>query len=456
MKRYISEASIDDALFNNHVTAALMTLTKTYVSDTPVDTDPPAGVKASVFDIDKNPELLYGSAILVSASMNGNDDLFLPSELCKSFRTAISTPYNISHNEKEIVGHIFEARLLNADGEWLSDVPSDQDEVDVEIDFVLYKHIYPEIAKQVIDGYMDGSYGVSMECYMEDFDYAMYDETLGSVQIVRRNPETSFLTQYLRVYGGRGYYQNKRIGRALRQVTFKGVAHTEIPANLRSVYTYVHAPEKRPLEPTKAFLYLTKENVMTIETLEQAQSVIAELEAKLAALEAEKVAEAEKLTEKISEVDALQAKLSIAEQSVASITEQHEAAKAELDQTKGQLDSTVAELAKLNQERVLAERIAQLAEVNVAVDSDDEKARIAGMTDEVFASILTYAAKAKDSTKADVTDADGDPLDIAEPTEPTVEDVVASDQGVDPAAREVAIAKATAEHLLNYRKPIKK
>lgn len=72
-----------------------------------------------------------------------------------------------------------------------------------------------------------------MECYFKGFDYAMVSE--GKVEIINRNEKTAFLTKHLRCYGGSGVYQNKKISRVLRNITFSGKGLVENPANPESV-----------------------------------------------------------------------------------------------------------------------------------------------------------------------------------------------------------------------------
>jgi chromosome segregation ATPase len=67
------------------------------------------------------------------------------------------------------------------------------------------------------------------------FDYGLIDETTGKFQILTRSNNTSFLTKHLRAYGGNGQYENHKIGRVLRNITFSGKGYVDKPANPDSI-----------------------------------------------------------------------------------------------------------------------------------------------------------------------------------------------------------------------------
>ena len=79
-----------------------------------------------------------------------------------------------------------------------------------------------------------GQMYVSMECIFRGFDYAVQDPT-GDNHIVARNEDTAFLTRHLRAYGGSGVFQDHKVGRLLRNITFSGKGFVEKPANPESV-----------------------------------------------------------------------------------------------------------------------------------------------------------------------------------------------------------------------------
>jgi len=74
-----------------------------------------------------------------------------------------------------------------------------------------------------------------MECFFKGFDYGLINKTTGEYKVLGRNEETSFLTKHLRAYGGVGEYQDHKIGRVLRDITFSGKGFVNKPANPESV-----------------------------------------------------------------------------------------------------------------------------------------------------------------------------------------------------------------------------
>ena len=61
----------------------------------------------------QNVDLEILPAIFVSTGMNRNDDVFLPEETWAARNTIINKPVNLSHDNEEIVGHIFEAYIVD-------------------------------------------------------------------------------------------------------------------------------------------------------------------------------------------------------------------------------------------------------------------------------------------------------------------------------------------------------
>ena len=93
---------------------------------------------------------------------------------------------------------------------------------------------YKSRAEELISKIEQGNMFVSMECIFRGFDYAVRSPD-GENHVVARNEETSFLTRHLRSYGGTGQYQDHKVGRMLRNITFSGKGFVERPANPDSV-----------------------------------------------------------------------------------------------------------------------------------------------------------------------------------------------------------------------------
>ena len=138
--------------------------------------------------------------------------------------------------------------------------------------------------QQIIAEMEEGKWFVSMECLFAGFDYALLDEG-GNGKVLARNEDSSFLTKHLRAYGGSGEYENYKIGRSLREISFSGKGLVSKPANPRSII----------LDASKAFLNsnvdvikLSKgENTMTDNNVLEQQ--IADLKTELASARDEAV-----------------------------------------------------------------------------------------------------------------------------------------------------------------------
>lgn len=191
-------------------------------------------------------DLYYLESILASLGWNANDDVFDKVEAWNARNTPVDKPFNFMHNEKDIIGHLTSSKVVDFDGNIISDnTPLDKlpDQFDIVVGSVLYKtwsdsELSARMDK-IITEISEGKWCVSMECLFRHFDYAVRwtegDQEFS--KIVARNDETSFLTKHLRIYGGSGQYGNYRIGRLLRNFTFSGKGLVDKPANPRSHIT---------------------------------------------------------------------------------------------------------------------------------------------------------------------------------------------------------------------------
>lgn len=358
---------------------------------------------------DPHPDLLYGSAILVSANMNLNDDIFVQEELWAARNTPVGTPYNVEHESTDIIGHIFASRAVDNDGNTLEDMPVD-DTFHIEVSFAMYKFIFPDLAESIISKAEAGEQAVSMECILEDFDYGIIDSK-GTLNIVARNEETAFLTKKLRVYGGTGNYQGNKIGRVLKSIRFVGMGTVATPANPNSEYLQflVSAKNKfnlykdlEELDKTNAFLYKDERGkAMTIKTIEEAQVIIEELEAKVSdkeasvselaekteTLEAEKKELEKSVSELTSNLEAETTKVGAAQQKFDEVKASLEEKDAKYDELEKSHTEATEKLEKIEKEKTLADRLAKLEELGVK-DQDPEK--IGNMDEATFASTVSF------------------------------------------------------------------
>lgn len=194
-------------------------------------------------EADRQLDLQYLNAILVSSGMNKNGAVFLGSELVKARNTIPVKAIDIEHNEQMVIGHITGSTFLTREGEFFDAEEAssklkkeegvgelDQSELDVAISGVIYKTRFPEIAEEV----NSGAWMVSMECFYQDYDVKVgdliiprdyaekmgYDKMVGKVVHLRDgNKELGF----------------HLVGRILRGIVFSGVGLVKDPANERSI-----------------------------------------------------------------------------------------------------------------------------------------------------------------------------------------------------------------------------
>ena len=180
------------------------------------------------------PDLFYMDSILATLGWNLNDDIFLKEEVYPARNTPVDKPFNKMHNQEDIIGHMTSSRLLNSDYKTV-----DGEEFEhIAVSSVIYTAWRDEKKKleidQVIAQILDGKWKVSMECLFNKFDYGVITPE-GKQLVVARTPETSYLTKHLKAYKGTGTFQNNRIGRVLRNITFCGKGLVDNPGNPYSI-----------------------------------------------------------------------------------------------------------------------------------------------------------------------------------------------------------------------------
>lgn len=203
---------------------------------TPNLTKAKAGTVRAVAANLKQLDLYYLKSILASTGWNKNDDYFDPSQTWLARTTAEDKPFDLEHKQDDIIGHITDCYAVGEDNEKIT-----ADEAPaffrVASEAVIYKAFEDEVLQKRIDDIIaeieDDKWYVSMEALFDDFDYVtMEGETS---KVISRNKDTAFLTKYLKAYGGDGTFQNKRLGRVLKNITFSGKGLVKKPANPESV-----------------------------------------------------------------------------------------------------------------------------------------------------------------------------------------------------------------------------
>lgn len=234
---------------------------------------------------EKQPDLLYFTAVFVSAGTNLNDAHFLPSELVKAEDTIVSKALDVEHKEEEIIGHIYDRAYIDDAGNKLelaelenkedASLDAENKDMHVVIAGVIYKNRFPNLAKEV----SSGSWKVSMECY-----FTTYDVKVGEVILSRPEAEVMGLANDESVFGklakiikkGKEVAEGKVV-RVLRDIVFSGCGIVKNPANPPSVIMET-ASKRNEVNPKEVIIldYDKLGNKLTSDTIEGNNSVITE------------------------------------------------------------------------------------------------------------------------------------------------------------------------------------
>lgn len=350
----------------------------------------PANINYSQASVKNKSRDIFGlESILVSIGWNKNDDVFDPVECWRARATPINKKFNYMHNEKDIIGHITSATVLDKDGNIIAD-DTEEDDLpeffEISVSSIMYTYWQDKElqarANDLMAEIAEGKWFVSMEVLFPDFDYAL---SKGSEQkIIERNEETSFLTKHLRIYNGKGEYEGWKIGRKLKDMFFSGKGLVNNPANKRSLITSFNG--------AIASANIFNEVKMSVEQKEYDKAV-AELGVAKNTLESVNK-DKEALA---SAVETLKGDL---ESSKAMALDLKEEIK-KLKESEASKDAKVAELTKSLAE-VLAtaknkDRVSQLVDKGVAKEKAEAVVeKFAKASDEMFAEVVElHASKAK-------------------------------------------------------------
>jgi hypothetical protein len=339
----------------------------------------------SVAQNEEQIDLYYLKSILVSTGWNKNDDVFDPKELWDAKSTPEDKPFNFMHDEKDIIGHITGNKVVDYNGE---EIDIETDEVPDTFNILTTSVIYTEWSdidqrsrmQKIVSEIEDGKWFVSMECLFPNFDYALTAPD-GSTKVVSRDEASAFLTKHLRSYGGSGEYQNYRVGRLLRNLSFSGKGLVSKPANPRSVI----------LEGND-FFDESKAEILTISSIRENtmsdtnEKQVVDLQKELAEAKTEneslrdKVV-AEKQAEFQTKVEALEAKISEkteANKTLASTLEEKEAEIAthseKVEALTKENESIAEEVAVMKKKEAVMKRQAKLEEIGL--DSEEASATV--------------------------------------------------------------------------------
>jgi hypothetical protein len=338
-------------------------------------------------------DLHYLKTLMVSTGWNKNDDVFDPVEVWNARATPEDKPFNYEHNPADIIGHITDNYVVGLDSKAIandSTIDSLPDAFHILTNAVLYKYwgdnkeLNERMAK-VIAEIADNKWFVSMEALFTNFDYATVDGK-GIAKTVARNKETAFLTKHLRAYGGKGVYQDMKVGRVLRNITFSGKGLVRKPANPESIIFSVAAQP-----PVYANVSEENEDIMSEKIIAELRQEIDGLKTSLSDSDAKKLA-----------VEATVKELQDAKTKVeALLTESASALKVsatEVESLKKSLSDTQGELTSLRAEQTLLKRVSAYASKLSVSDAEAKTlvAALVSLSDEQFDAHLSGLVTAKE------------------------------------------------------------
>ena len=471
MKIYQSE--IDDGLRDQVLTNNTLAWDIVAESFTPEINIKSSALEKIIAENKDQIDLYYLRSILVTAGWNKNDDVFHPQELWDARDTPEDKPFNFMHDERDIIGHITGNTVVDVEGNEIVSDESLPSTFNILTTAVVYTEwsdpSQRERMRKFVAEIEEGKWFVSMECLFPDFDYALARED-GQTEVVTRDEASAFLTKHLRAYGGTGEYDNYRVGRLLRNLSFSGKGLVSKPANPNSVIldrTGSYGGENISFTQDKT---LTISSIKEIKMSESYEKQVDDLRAELAEAKAandalqEKVAAEQQaefdakiatfeatLAEKDEQISGFETQISEAE---AKIAEQAEAIKhGEKD-----MEDKMKELREMKKKEAMMKRKAQLAEAGF--DADEATATVEQfdtMDDDTFDQVVALMKKrgkhtpehkeeeaavapkekaVKDETKADETVLEEE-VETSEASEADLESVEETE--------EVAIAEAVGE-----------
>lgn len=191
---------------------------------------------------EKQPDLLYCSAVFVSTGENLNHAYFMGSELIMAEGTVVNKAMDIEHDETSVIGSIYKREFMDSTGNKLElkEISSkevaaqDSQEMHIAIACVVYKNRFPNFAKEVAEN----KWKVSMECYYDD-----YDIKIGQMVLDKREAEalglaatdSGILGSIGKVIKEGVEIASGTITRVLRGICFSGCGFVKNPANPASV-----------------------------------------------------------------------------------------------------------------------------------------------------------------------------------------------------------------------------
>tara|TARA_R110000796_G_scaffold164353_2_gene281226 strand:+ start:1367 stop:2935 length:1569 start_codon:yes stop_codon:yes gene_type:complete len=389
-------------------------------------------------------DIYHTYSILVSTTWNKNDDVFNKEEVWAAKDTPKYKPTNLEHDEKKIVGGIIGNWPVDSEFNLIDenhDMNSLPDPFHILVASVIYRQWqdpeYQVRTEELIEKIEAGEMFVSMECVFRGFDYAVLSPN-GESHVLARSAETAFLSKHLRAYGGSGAYQEHKVGRLLRNITFSGKGYVNKPANPESiifdkthVFDFSNASVAEDLFFEKSGVHTNRicSEKKTKEKSEMSNELlndqIKELKESVASLKEEN----SNLSEKLSKADVAQYESEVAElnQRIADLSVQADTSAENLIETEAKVEVLTQKLSDETEAKVEAQ--VQIQEFEA------EKVRVARLSALVEAGLDEDEALAKLEVFKDLNntqfEAVADTIKAAQPTVEPTEEVEASEESAD-------------------------
>ena len=406
-------------------------------------------------------DIYHVYSILVTTSWNKNDDVFDKAEVWAAQNTPKYKPANLEHDERQIVGGIVDNWSVDKNMKVIDKhIQSDSlpDYYHILVASVIYRQwqdpAYQTRAENLIKEIEAGNKFVSMECLFNGFDYAVVDPG-GDRHILARNDETAFLTKHLRAYGGKGGYEDHKIGRLLRIIVFSGKVFVNKPANPDSIiFDKNKLTEFDNVSISSKNLFSTN-NGVTISVEKKNQSIVLkasnmstdllndqvkELKEALAAVQADN----KELTDKLSKANlekydvqikeltdnlqSLAVDLKASEEVVASKTEETQSLQTQLTEATEDLAKAQSELQDIEHQQKIEKRVAALVGAGLSEEDAEAKMEIFdSLTDDQFSVMVETVASVKPEEVEEEVKAEETEAQVEEEVE---EEAIASDEEV--------------------------
>lgn len=343
-------------------------------------------------------DLFYMGSILVSAGWNGNDDVFSKETLWNAKDSPVDKQVNFMHDHNIIIGHITSTKVL-AEGKVIDKFEDLPDTFDISVNSVIYRYWRDKDKKKEIDSLIaeikEGKWSVSMECLLRDFDYAIVTPN-NEKHIIARNEDTAYLTKYLRAYGGEGIYQDHKVGRLVKNITFSGEGLVNNPANKRSIiYSYSDFSESNQFNIV-AEQTMTEQEKNLQSQLDSALAKIKVLEEQNSKVNADNgtlTANLKTITDKVAVSDeALKNKDSV----IASLTSERDNLAQVNTKNEQILTAQAEQLTKIAQEKAKTSRLAKFSDVEIdSAQAEQIVDKFIGVSDEQFDFLVASYPKKK-------------------------------------------------------------